>query len=158
MTSFQLQKLQLSEQQQQQQQAQLQKQFANQQLQQRVAEQQLQQSVADRQLQQNLLQVQKQLQKSNQQPIPLQQLSFEYSNGKDKIFAESFQSSIFGTLVFQINFLASRGLVQKNFPSKQFLQNSLGDAEEELTKNHPSFYKSSFPEETFTKTAFQTAA
>ena len=134
MNSFQLQKLQLSEQHKQQHKAQLEDQIANQQLQQRVAEQQLQQSDADRQLQKNLLQVQEQLQKSNQQPIPLQQLSLEYSNGREQIFDKSFQSSIFGSFVFQINFSASRGLVQKNFPSKQFLKNSLGDAEEGACK------------------------
>ena len=123
MNSFQLQKLQLSEQHKQQQKAQQKDQLGQQ-----IADQQLQQ------LQKNLLQVQEQLQKSNQQPIPLQQLSLEYSNGREKIFDESFQSSIFGSLVFQINFSASRGLVQKNFPSKQFLQNSLGDAEEGACK------------------------
>ena len=93
------------------------------------------QRVPDRQLQQNLLQVQNQLQISNQEQILLQQPSFENSFGNQKPFAENkqsfeeelaFQSSSFGSLVFQKNFSASKGLAEKNFLNKQFFQNSLG--------------------------------
>ena len=91
--------------------------------------------VPDRQLQQNLLQVQNQLQISNQEQIFLQQLSFENSFGNQKPFdknKQSFeeelalQSSFFGSLDFQMNFSASKGLAEKNFLNKQFFQNSLG--------------------------------
>ena len=126
--TLQLNKFQLSEQQQQQHKTQLQTQIANQQLQQRVANQQLQQSITENQLQTNLPQVQEQLQTSNQEAISLQR-SFDNNNGKDKIFDKSFQIFIFVSLVFKINFSASMGLVQKNFPNQLSLANSLGDAE-----------------------------
>ena len=111
--------------------------------------------VAIRRLQQNLSQAKKQLQNSNQEQILLQQLSFENSYGKEKHFDNelatnfenkqsfesayflqlsagsvreelAFQSSLFGSLAFQMNFSASAGLAEKNFLNKQFLQNSLG--------------------------------
>ena len=113
------------------------------------------QRVPNRQLQQNLSQAKKQLQNSNQEQILLQQLSFENSYGKEKNFNNelatnfenkqsfesahflqlskgsvreelAFQSSLFGSLDFQMNFSASKGLAEKNFLNKQFLQNSLG--------------------------------
>ena len=171
--TLQLNKFQPSDQQQQQHKTQLQKQIANQKLQNRVPNQQLQQSVAQNQLQKNLLQVQEQLQTSNQQAISLQQLSFDNNNGKAKILDKSFQGCIFVTLVFQINFSASKGLAQQNFPNKPSLENSLGDAEgvacteppqllqEQLSRRdlcQHSFSDSSLTEESSTTATSQTPA
>ena len=118
------------------------------------------QRVPDRQLQQNLLQVQKQLQISNQEQLLLQQLIFEKSLDKEKpldnelttnfenkqSFEEAlvFQSSFFGSLDFQMNFSASKGLVEKNFLNKQFFQNRLG-------RTPAGACKEQLPEPCFTK-------